>query len=110
MEPEDEINALNHTTAFQPAVILLGYDVRKAATDVFIEYILAESSQSKIIVIGQQLNDEQILNCLLAGANGYMEYSALEKYLNKAVRVIASGEAWISRKMAAKLINKLRTN
>jgi DNA-binding NarL/FixJ family response regulator len=107
-DQEDEILALHNAAKLQPKCILLSYDVKKLETNDFIRFLLAESPESQIIVIGNYLSDEAILNCLLAGANGYMDYHEMAEYLEKAVRVVINGEAWISRKMAAQLISKLR--
>ncbi len=41
-----------------------------------------------------------------AGACGYVPAEAVPAYLTKAIRSIAAGEAWFSRKLAAKIVDE----
>ena len=61
-EEEDEIKALNHSSIYQPDLILLSYAVRKEETEQLIHFLMQESANSKILVIGEQLTEQKILN------------------------------------------------
>ncbi len=104
----DEIVALHYTTELQPDMILLDYQVSVQNTSDFIHFLFQKSPASKIVVLGNKLSQEQILNCLLAGANGYLENRSIEQYINKAIQVVLTGEIWITRKMTAVLLERLR--
>jgi DNA-binding NarL/FixJ family response regulator len=104
----DEVVALNYATQQQPKMILLNYEITGSSSFDYISFLLNKSPDSKIIVIGNDLSQEQILSCLLAGANGYLEQKSLETFLNKAIVSILKNEVWISRKMTALLLEQLR--
>lgn len=105
---EDEINAIYHASKKKPQFVFIAYDVKKDDTHRFIKFLLSETANSKVIVVGVQVPDEQIIHCISAGAIGYMEYSALKENLDQAMQVCHKGESWITRKMAATCIEYLR--
>ncbi len=104
---EDEVQALNTVEQKKPAVILLDYKLRKVETASYIKLLLKASSESKIIVIANDLNDNDVLAFLIAGARGYQNLKQLNKYAVKMVKVINTGEAWVTRRMVAKLLDVL---
>lgn len=105
---EDEIEALNYAALYQPPVILLGYSICTRQTPEYIGYLLNESESSRIIIVDDQLGDDQIMACIIAGAQGYLEINDRSRFLNKAIKVVYAGEAWVARKMVPKVLDKLR--
>ncbi len=105
---DDEVVALNYATQQQPAIILLNYEIRDSETFVFINFLLEKSPDSKIIIIADSLSQKQVLDCLLAGANGFLEQKSIEKFINKAIKSVLCNEVWITRKMTAILLEHLR--
>lgn len=105
----DGVVALNFATQQQPKLILLNYEITDSSTFDFISFLSAKSPDSKIIIIGDSISQEQILSCLLAGANGYLEQKSLGTFLNKAIEAVLNGEVWITRKMTALLLQRLRS-
>ena len=104
----DEVKALNAVEKKQPSVVLLNYAVRKEETAEYIKLILKACVDCKIVVIADELSQEKILDCLIAGAKGYQEIKQLDVYADKLLRVIDAGEAWITRHMVAILLDNLR--
>lgn len=104
----DEVQALNAVEKKQPPVVFLNYAVRNEETIEYIKLILKARKDCKIIVIADDLNQEKILNCLIAGAKGYQQIKQLGFYMDKLLKVIDAGEAWISRRMEALVLNTLR--
>ncbi len=105
---DDEVQALNSIEKMQPSVVILNYEVRKEQTIDYITLILTASSDSKIVVIADELSEEKILDCLLAGAKGYQSVKQLDEHINKLIKVVDAGGAWVTRRMIAKLLNKIR--
>ena len=103
----DDLQALITIETYQPSVILLNYNMRYEATIDYIKLILATHSDSKIVVIADELDEEIKLDCLIAGAKGYQNIKQLEGYAKKLVEVVDAGEIWISRQMVTKLLDKL---
>ncbi len=104
----DEIVALHFTSELQPDMILLDYQISGQNTSDLISFLFQKSPASKIIVLGNKLSQEQILSCLIAGANGYLDNHYFEQHINKAIQVVLAGEIWITRKMTAVLLDRLR--
>jgi len=104
---KDEVQALNAVEQKKPAVIILDYRLRKKETASYIRLLIKANSESKIIVIADNLSDDAILACLTAGARGYQNLKQLNNYAVKMVKAINAGEAWVSRRMVAKLLDVL---
>jgi DNA-binding NarL/FixJ family response regulator len=104
---DDEVKALNAVEKTKPSVILLEYGLRKAETDDYIKLLLNVSTESKVVVIADELNEEDIFACLIAGARGYQNINGLSEYAVKMIKVVDAGEAWITRRMVAKLLDAL---
>lgn len=111
----DEVRALNVLEQGadveeqpQPSVVLLNYSVRAEGTAEYIKLLLNANAQIKIVVIGSELSEDEELSCLMSGAKGYQEIKQLKKYAEKLITVIDDGEAWITRRMVAILLDRLR--
>jgi len=106
----DEIQALNAAEQLQPGLILLNFALRGSETADYTNLLLAASPASNIIIIGDDLHEDQIVNCVLAGAKGYQNSRSLAAYIDKMIRVVAAGEAWLSRKLVAYLLDAIHQN
>jgi len=104
----DEVKALNALEQRSPVLILLHYGVRKGQTANYIRLILKANPKNKVVVLADELSENDVLNCLLAGAQGYQQLSDFECYSHKLVTVMIAGEVWITRKMTAILLESLR--
>ena len=104
----DEVQALNAVEIEQPSVVFLNYSVRNEETGEYIKLILKARTDCKIIVIADELNQEKILHCLIAGAKGYQHIKQLDYYADKILKAIDAGEAWITRRMVAMVLDNLR--
>ena len=105
---EDEIQALNAVEAMQPEIIVLNYTIQRNRTAEFIALLSRANEHSKIVLIAENLTDEEVLECLMAGAKGYLQMHEVEKFINKLFQAIRADEAWITRRMVAKLLDRLR--
>jgi DNA-binding NarL/FixJ family response regulator len=105
---DDEIVAFNAVAETHPYIIILDYALRKSRTPDYIELLLRASPASRLVVIADKLSEAAILEVLVAGANGYAEQREMPRIGGKLLRAIWQGEAWISRTMVAKLLERLR--
>jgi len=103
----DEIQALNAAEQYQPELIFLNYLVRGEQTPEYIQLLLEVAGDSKLVVIGSDTSEDEIFRCLLTGAKGYQDKQQLPHYINKLIQVVAQGEAWISRKMVARVLDTI---
>lgn len=109
LSSNDEVQALNLLESSKPAVVLLHYDMRGAETVDYIKLIHDESSGSEVIIIANELSEENVIKCLMAGAKGYQELNQLDLYVDKLIKVVVAGEAWITRRLVSQLLNRLRS-
>lgn len=105
---DDEVKAINELEKSSSAVVLLHYDVRKEQTADYIRLIVKTASQSKVVVVAQELSEKEILACLLSGAQGYQHVERLSHYSARLIAAVKEGEAWITRRMTTKVLDSLR--
>ncbi|WP_232297960.1 DNA-binding response regulator [Nitrosospira sp. NpAV] len=60
-----------------------------------------------VLLTDKSAQDEQILEALANGARGCLNHEADPFYFLKAVRVVDKGEIWVTRKMLAKMMDKV---
>ncbi|MEY4718886.1 MAG: hypothetical protein RL563_1504 [Pseudomonadota bacterium] len=105
---EDEIQALQAMQRIKPSVLLLSFNNQQQKTPAYIRALLEISPSTHIVVIGDDVSEDMICECLLAGACGYQKKSQLNLYFKKMISVVVDGEAWVSRKLVAHLLDNLR--
>jgi len=106
----DEVKALNEVEKYSSVVVLLHINMMQEKTAEYIEVLSKANSNSAIAIIADELSDEEIVKCLLAGAKGYQQQGQLMEYASRLVNAMNEGEAWITRRMTATLLNSLRQN
>ncbi|MGR9086907.1 MAG: DNA-binding response regulator [Gammaproteobacteria bacterium] len=104
---DDEIRALNAIEETKPSIIFVHHKVNESAIKELIRALFKTSMQSRIILIGRQIPDEEVLDCLASGIKGYLQTHDVERFINKLIRVTMEGEAWVSRRLVSKLLDRL---
>lgn len=104
----DEIQALNAVEQQQPELIFLDYGLLCEQTPEYIRLLLEVSEISKLVVIGNNISEDEVFRCLLMGAQGYQDSEQLPEYIDKLAKAIMLGEAWVSRKMVARVLEAIR--
>lgn len=104
----DEIQALNAAEMQQPALIFLAYDLRGEETPDFIRILVDAVPAMRLVVIGTHMDEDEIIQCMLAGAKGFQELAQLSTYAARLIQALLNGEAWLSRKSVARLIDSIR--
>ncbi|MDF1689270.1 MAG: DNA-binding response regulator [Cycloclasticus sp.] len=105
---DSEMIALSILSELSSPIVLLNHNVMKNGTPEYIKMLFGACSSCKIIVIGDALSEKEILSCLLVGARGYQQLDQLQKYSSRLVEAVDTGEAWITRRMTALLLDTLR--
>jgi DNA-binding NarL/FixJ family response regulator len=67
----------------------------------------ATDSQKKILILGPEENNSQITDYILAGAMGFLAETSSPAVLRKAVKAVADGEYWASRKQLTLFVKRL---
>ncbi|MEW5755830.1 MAG: response regulator [Pseudomonadota bacterium] len=92
---------------FKHDVVLLDFASQAGEQVALIQLLRIGNPATKILLVAEQTPDEVILDGLSAGAKGYLEHEACGVFLAKAIDAIAMGEVWISRRMAAVMVERL---
>ncbi len=93
----------------KPSILLLDLALSGANRTALLPMIRRESPRTKVILLTRRASEQRILDALAQGAPGYLEKTSLRAFLPKAVRVVAAGEAWVPRRMIAKIVDRLVT-
>lgn len=104
---DDVVCALNAIEISKPPIILVNQNIHKDSIAEYISILSNASRDSRIVLIGSELTDEDILDCLASGSKGYLQINEVEPLINKLINVIIAGEAWISRRLVLKLLERL---
>jgi DNA-binding NarL/FixJ family response regulator len=91
----------------KPRILLMDIDFVKKNRGPFIAVLRQASPETRIIIVGRRSAPSVVLYALSNGALGYLQGKAIGPFLIKAVRAVHAGEVWVSRKMGARLIDRL---
>jgi len=91
----------------RPRILLL--DVHMAAGNgvALLRILRQKSPRTKVILLTHRASQARILDVLAHGARGYLDKKAFRTFLPKAVRLVDAGQAWVPRKMVAKILDRL---
>lgn len=106
-EARNGLETIAATTRYQPRVLLLGLGLAAKKGLSILPALCQKSPRTQVLLLTNRHSAAGILNALSHGARGYLEHKALRTFLHKAVRVVDAGEAWVPRKMVAKILERL---
>ena len=91
----------------RPRILLL--DVHMAAGNgvALLRILRQKSPRTKVILLTRRASQARILDVLAHGARGYLDKKAFRTFLPKAVRLVDTRQAWVPRKMVAKILDRL---
>ena len=92
----------------RPTLVLLDVALPPAGGLPILRQIRKRSPKTRTLVIDARFDEGRVLRVAKAGAHGYMVAEAVPGYLAKAVRVMAAGEVWFSRKLMGKVVDELQ--
>lgn len=92
----------------RPTLLLLDLALPPAGGHALIAQVREQSARTRVLAIDDQLDEGEVLRVAKTGAHGYMLEEAIPVYLAKAVRVMAAGEVWFSRKLMGKVVEELQ--
>lgn len=118
LHPEEGITVAAETRAglevlptvarLRPRVLLLDFKQPRLDVLAALPGIRLQSPRTKVILLtARRTSAALILEGLKRGARGYMDRAAARTFLPKAVRAVDAGEAWVPRRMVARILDKL---
>jgi two-component system, NarL family, response regulator DesR len=106
-EARSGFDVISTTARLRPRILLLDLALATVTGVSLIGALRHKSPQTKVILITERATPARTLEALSHGARGYLDRSVLAKFLPRAVRVVDAGEAWVPRKMVAKIMDRL---
>ncbi len=106
-QAEDGQQAIDRYREHQPDVTLMDLRMPKMGGVEAITAICAEFKSARIIVLTTYDGDEDIYRGLRAGAQGYLLKDAKPNELLNVIRIIHSGQQYVSPTVARKLVERM---
>ena len=106
-QAEDGQQAIAQYREHQPDVTLMDLKMPRMGGVEAITAIRAEFKSARIIVLTTYNGDEDIYRGLQAGAQGYLLKDAKPNELLNAIRIVHSGQQYVSSAVASKLVERM---
>ena len=95
-------------TKLKPRILLLDLTLARGMGNSLLRLIHQRSPHTKVILLAVCTSEALIIEALSHGAPGYLDEKSLCAFLEKAVRVVDAGEAWVPRRIVAEVAARLR--
>lgn len=90
-----------------PRILLLDLSLSKGEGVELLPILRQERPRTRVILLTDRASEARILDALSQGVRGYLEKRFLRTFLPKAVRSVDAGDAWVPRKLVAKILDRL---
>ncbi|MGB9736280.1 MAG: LuxR C-terminal-related transcriptional regulator [bacterium] len=95
----------------KPHVVILSLEIPSAVRTIFLSFIRDKFTMTRVLLVcSEQASDEEIIQALSEGANGYVLTQTGGKELLKAIRNVYEGQIWAPRRMMGNILERLRNN
>jgi len=101
------LEAILAAEGLKPHILLLNLNLFRGKRGNLLRALRRKSPRTKMILLTRRASQTLILEALCQGALGYLKETAINTFLPKAVRQVEAGEAWVPRKMVAKIVDRL---
>jgi DNA-binding NarL/FixJ family response regulator len=106
-EARTGIEAVTLTGRLKPRVVLLDLSLSSEFGPSLISVLRRKSSRSRVILLVGRASEARIIEALSHGAVGCVSKKAMSRFLPEALEAVAAGEAWMSRKLIPKIMDRL---
>ena len=107
-EAGDGLEGAKRAKSLKPDVVLLDLHMPGISGREALQLIVEEAPGSHVVMLTVSEDGEDLIECLRAGAQGYLLKNIDAEFLLDAVRRAAEGEAVMSAPMTAKLMQNVR--
>lgn len=108
-EARTGLEAIAFTGRLRPRIVLLDLALARLEGGSLIPALRQKSPHTKVLLLTEGATESKTLEALAHGARGYLDKSLIGVFLARAVRVVDAGEAWVPRKMVARIMDRLST-
>jgi DNA-binding NarL/FixJ family response regulator len=95
----------------RPDILLLDQSILRDAAAMNMQQILKYRDNlinTKVIIVGQRYNEENVMVMIEAGARGFFRTALGDKLLIKCIRMVALGEIWLEAVLFTWVFEELR--
>ncbi len=101
------LEAVSATAKLKPRVVLLDLELSSEIGPSLIAVLRRKSARTRVILLVGRASEERILEALSHGAVGCVTKKNISRFLPEALEAVSSGEAWMSRKLIPKIMDRL---
>ena len=91
------------TTAKNPKVVVIS-STNQEFDGLITAQLIKSRSQSKVLLIGKNLSDDEVIKAFTIGVDGYCRHYSDIESLSDAIRSVAKGNLWIDDEVAQKVV------
>ena len=106
-EAQTGLEAVSATARFKPGVVLLDLKLASEFGATLISVMRRRSGRTRVILLVGRASEAKILEALSHGAVGCLYKKDINRFLPEVLEAVASGEAWMSRKLIPKIMDRL---
>ena len=106
-EAETGHEAVSATARLKPRIILLDLQLSSDFGATLISVLRRRSARSRVILLVGRASEDRIVEALSHGAVGCVTKKDIPLFLSQALEAVSSGEAWMSRKLVPKIVDRL---
>ncbi len=99
--------AVSMTGRLKPRVVLLDLNLSSEFGATLISVLRRKSARSRVILLVGRASEARIIEALSHGAVGCVTKKDMARFLPEALEAVSSGEAWMSRKLIPKIMDRL---
>jgi len=107
-EAEDAESALDQARALQPDIVLMDVELPGEDGVTTTERLTMEMPAVTVVMLTVHDDSQTLFEAIKAGAQGYLLKNVRSRELLEQLRGLARGEAAISRRMAARILEEIR--
>ncbi len=101
------LEAVSATAKLKPRVVLVDLELSSEFGASLIAVLRRKSARTRVILLVGRASEERILEALSHGAVGCVTKKNISRFLPEALEAVSSGEAWMSRKLIPKIMDRL---
>jgi DNA-binding NarL/FixJ family response regulator len=101
------LEAMMAADGIKPRILVINSNLLREKGDPLLRTLRQISPKTKMILLTRHASETAILEALCIGARGYLKEADISAFLPQAVRQVEAGEAWVTRKMELKIVDRL---
>ena len=101
------IEAVSMTGRLKPRVVLLDLNLSSEFGATLISVLRRKSARTRVILLVGRASEARMIEALSHGAVGCVTKKDMARFLPEALEAVSSGEAWTSRKLIPKIMDRL---